>query len=132
MSRSPAEGHPEALSKTFFGNFRRVPRVPEYPKQGESLRMSPELATCPECRSRNNPPSGSFPRETRVPECLNVHHIREPSEQATCPEDYSRQELPREIARVRHVSRDFTPEEPPDAPECATCPEPRDYPGAAR
>jgi len=76
--------------------------------------------------SRRSPPPSASPRESfgcrastpRAPECLNVHHIREPSEQAACPETH--------------------PGKVPKAPECAASPasanlrKPPSVPRAAR
>ncbi len=88
---------PKALSKLTLRSFpRKVPRVPEYPRAGRTLPDAAELATCPECRNQDNIPSGCFPKETFVPECLN----RKP---------------PPGALRVRHVSRQpFLPHQIPE------------------
>src|SRR5438105_11630524 len=84
---------PKALLKLTLRSFpRRVPRVPEYPRAGRIPPDAAELTTCPEC--------------------LNVHHIREPSEQATCPETHP--------GRIRIL------------PECATCPRVPKHIGTSR
>src|SRR6266540_1773167 len=56
---------------------------PEYPKPGESLRMSPELATCPKCPSRETPP-GCFPSAPRVSRAHTERSPRALGEHATC------------------------------------------------
>src|SRR6266540_5674043 len=138
MSRKP---HRETL-RSFP---RRVPRVPEYPRPGEPFRMPPELATCSECRSRDNispdavrkrhasrsphrepnreiprPPSGSFPKETRVPECLSR---KTPSriffEPATCPETLTPGVSPGDCPSTPHVPSTQEDRTLPEAPECA-------------
>src|SRR6266540_4366161 len=116
MSRSPTENHLESpLKLPLRTHLRRVPRVPEYPKPGESLRTPPELATCPECRSRDNLPPGCRAKAPRVPKPTpraqpgdSPTTLRVLSESDTCP----RVPDPPGSLRVCHVPRaSFSPDD---------------------
>src|SRR6266540_5117776 len=87
LSRSPNESPLRSLLRTYL---RRMPRVPS-DRPREYSREGCERATCPECRSQDNPP-GCRARAPRVPKPTpraqpgdSPTTLRKLSERDTCP-----------------------------------------------
>src|SRR5438132_6978652 len=94
----------------YIGPSRKLPSAPRV----QRVILPPEASecdTCPEYPSRENP-SGCRPSSPPVPECLDRKPHPGALRASHVSRGPSRREFPREITRVRRVSRDLIQENP--------------------